>query len=63
MADCVAKRRHAHGERAGNSKLTEADVRSIRQSKQPLSAVAKRFEISTGYASEIRSGRRWAYVE
>lgn len=63
--------RHKKGRSRGGSmrgqvnpmaKLTEDDVRNIRQSTEPLLTVAKRFGISFQTVSNIRLRKTWRHV-
>lgn len=52
------------GERNGQAKLTETDVREIRrllESGEKLRVVAERFGISVSHVSDIKSRNNWAY--
>ena len=49
--------------RAGNYKLTEADVRAIRAADGTLEEIAKRFGISFQNVGLIRQRKTWAWVE
>lgn len=70
MADCKAKRRHAHGERSRHAKLTEVQVRQIRQlykktapRKGNAREVAAMFGVSVGIIHKIGRGESWRYVK
>ena len=61
MADCTARNRHnkPRGAAHWRAKLTESDVRLLRQLKrqgQSLSALARRFNINSGTVSRIARG-------
>lgn len=60
-ADCVAKGRHSHGERAGNAKLSNAqvaEVRRLRASEGLLQRdIAGRFGIHPSHVSRIVNRR------
>lgn len=62
MADMVAKSRQAHGERNGHAKLTEQDVLAIRASSDLHADLAKRYGVSQGHVSEIRSHKTWRII-
>lgn len=69
MADCKAKRRHAHGERNLHAKLTAAQVAEIkrsfwRKSKNEHNAhqLAARYGVQAGAIFAIANGRTWRYV-
>lgn len=63
------KQRHgttARGERDGNSKLTETDVREIRRLASQgvfLKEIARRFDISDINATCVVRGDTWAHIE
>lgn len=50
------------GERVANAKLTEADVRGIRECSLSVTNAAKEFGVSIAQVSRIRSGTRWGHV-
>lgn len=56
------KRRHAFGEKNGNAKLTEADVREIRRLRSAgvrIVEIARRFKISADHAGNIIRRKSW----
>lgn len=57
--DCASKRRHHHGERHRFSKLTDEDVRRIRElsAVRPQTKIARDYGISQGHVSEIVAGK------
>lgn len=58
VADMVAKGRQSRGDSHARAKLTSADVAAIRASQgASRRELAKRYSISIGYISAIRSGR------
>jgi len=64
MADRNAKKRHAHGERHGKAKLTEADVRAIRASTENDVVLAKRYGRGVSTIHAARSGRHyWKHLK
>lgn len=60
--DGVAAKRHAHGERLGTRRHTEALVREVRQSPERGCDVAKRLELPRSTVSLMRSRKTWKYV-
>lgn len=58
-ADCMAKRRHAHGDRQWLAKLTSAQVDEIRRRYTPgsSSALAKEFGVNRSYIWSIATHR------
>ena len=62
MADRNAKKRHAHGERMGSAKLTEADVLSIRASTESNKILAARYGRGIATIQHARSGRYWKHL-
>ena len=64
IADMVAKGREARGSGNGNTKLTEADVRSIRDEKDISELdIAKRYGASRSQIRRIRRGEHWAHLK
>ncbi len=62
MRDCVAKRRHAFGERNGNALLTTDEAKQVRRLAQDGIAqrdIAERFGIGQSHVSHIKAGRLW----
>lgn len=53
----------ARGERSGQAKLTEADVRAIRASSLLGRQLAHQYGISLGQIYKIRSGGYWSHVK
>jgi hypothetical protein len=66
IADMVKKGRQQRGERQGRAKLTESDVRQIRQlwAEQQLThaEIARRFGIGAPQVSRIGTRKRWKHV-
>ena len=65
QADRVAHGTTNRGERQGQSKLTEDDVRQIRSLKglEPQSVTAARFDVNQSTISDIRRRKRWAWLD
>jgi hypothetical protein len=72
--DAVKKNRHAHGEKSGKAKLTEQDVRVIRETYQfslggrngaPNSTpkLAKRFGVTTQAIASIVHRQHWKHIQ
>lgn len=64
--DEIAKGRHVFGERQGQAKLTEQDVRDIRQfivEGYSVASIAKAYDMSWTAISYIRSGRNWGWLK
>lgn len=57
--DCVERGRHARAGGEAGVKLTEADVRHIRQSDESGYALARRFGVSAPTISHVRTGHTW----
>jgi len=57
-----AIKRERHGEANPNAKLTEKKVLEIRSSKEPSDILAKKYNVSSGYISEIKAGKKWSYL-
>lgn len=65
LSDRDGKRRQAFGERNGRSKLTEADVRAIRELRSigmTQQAIASRFGVAQYTISMILNRKIWAFV-
>ncbi len=62
-ADKLAHGTTIHGERNGKTRLTAEDVVAIRNAPADLNALAKKYGVSKGCISKIRSGQRWSHVE
>lgn len=64
MKDMAAKGRGRapRGSRNPNAKLTEADVREIRATPGPASALAAKFRIDRSKICRIRNRKAWAHV-
>ena len=64
--DCIERRRIAHGEKSGASKLTEEQVRYIRENPERMTgrALAKRFCVNEHTVSRIklRNPQHWKYL-
>jgi len=64
MLGYIAVKMPARGQRSGNSKLSEDDVREIRRLVGVIGYedIAQRFGISRGYVSSIHCRRWWAWL-
>lgn len=62
IADKVMKNRQAKGMRHGNAKLTELQVRGIREAIGTQRDIAKRFNISQATVHMIKSGKYWVGI-
>jgi hypothetical protein len=62
MRDAKSKGRHAHGERHGRTKLTEAQVVDILDADGTQEAIAARYGLTRQAVSDIRRGARWKHV-
>lgn len=64
QADRLVHGTHNRGERQGMAKLTEADVRAIRQigSAESLSAIGRKFGVHAKTVSQIFSGQNWGWL-
>jgi len=63
MADARAHGTLACGEKHGASKLTEADVRAIRNDTRKLTEIAAEFGISFQHVSALKKGTKWRWLE
>lgn len=50
------------GERHGNAKLTDTDVRAIRSSALSLRALGRKYGVAHGAIAAIRRGEAWRHV-
>lgn len=50
------------GERNGRTSLSDADIIEIRNAPPDLGALMKKFGVSKGCISKIRSGSRWSHI-
>lgn len=62
MQDASKKGRIARGERVPQSKLTESQVREIRQDTRPQWEIANQFGIDQGMVSKIKTRKSWKHV-
>lgn len=51
-----------NGQRNGNAKLTDDQVRAIKADTRPLKVVAAEYGVSFGLIGHIRQGRAWRHV-
>jgi hypothetical protein len=67
MADKMVKGRHVYGTSKGEShgcaKLTETEVRAIRESQETGVALAAQYGVSTTQVSDIRNRRSWQHID
>jgi DNA-binding XRE family transcriptional regulator len=66
VADMIAKGRHYHGERKHNAKLTDNDVRLIREMYESRlytrGQIADRFGIAKSTLGSLLSGKYWKHI-
>lgn len=62
VKDCKAKNRDAVGEKHGNSKLTESQVREIRSSSKTGRYLAVEYGVSFQTISEIKLRKKWKHI-
>lgn len=65
IQDMVNKKRHVLGERNGNAKLTEENVKQIRELSKlgtPRKNIAQQFKVSYVTITFIVTGRSWSHV-
>jgi hypothetical protein len=65
VADMVSKERHSRGEHRPNSKLTEAQVREIRERRaagERRRDLANSFDVSEWTIQNIYSGKSWSWL-
>lgn len=63
MAEMVERDRHPRGERNGHAKLTEAEVRMIRESNLTQRVLADMLGVHQSTISKTRSGHRWKHQD
>lgn len=63
MADKMQKKRHAHGEKIGRKKLTDKDVRAIKQDNRTQVVVGAEYGVTHRVIGKIRDGSLWKHVE
>ena len=61
-ADRDRHNRQVRGQAVGNSKLTEADVRSIRADVRPQKEIAADFGVTQTMVSRIKLGKAWGWL-
>ena len=52
-----------HGERAGNSKLTEEQVKEIRSASGSQTKIARKYGIAQSQVSNIKTGKQWSHLK
>lgn len=60
--DCCNKKRHAYGEKTWNSKLTDIDVKTIRESKKSNTELARFYHVSQPIISYAKNRKTWKHV-
>lgn len=63
LRDAVKKGRIRHGEKHRDSKLTEKDVREIREAPRFHRGFARKYGVSTSTISDVRNYKRWKHVK
>ena len=63
MGDMVAKRRHSHGEKTPQAKLTKEQVKEILESKETHQILSDRYGVSRRHIGDIRTGVCWNHLE
>jgi DNA invertase Pin-like site-specific DNA recombinase len=53
---------HARGEGQWMARLSEEDVRELRRSDEPYTAIAKRLGVSVGSVYQAKHGKTWRHV-
>lgn len=62
VADMVAKRRHQHGEKHSNAKLTAAQAHAIYHDPRPQQEIAHTYGRARTTISSIKIGKSWRYA-
>ena len=60
--DAQRKKRHPYGEKVGNSKLTESDVKTIRESNLSHAALGRRFSVTAVCIQKARVRQTWKHI-
>lgn len=65
IQDCVQKGRHVtgHGESSHLAKLSDNDIREIREWKGIQRVIGEKFGISQAHVSRIQLGQSWAHLD
>ena len=53
---------HVKGAISGSAKLTEIQVKEIKQSNSPVTFLAKKYNVSKSTVSLIKKGKRWSHI-
>lgn len=62
-ADKIGHGTAPRGELHGHSKLTEGDVLAIRADPRTQAVIAADYGVSSAYVSQIKSGKRWSWLD
>lgn len=62
VADKMAKGRHARGEATPAARLTEADVRAIRNDPRDNATIGREYGVTTTTIWQIKHRKRWQHV-
>lgn len=63
MQDASRRGRIAHGQRSGRAKISDADVRVIRASRDTAASLAAVYGVTAPTINAIRRRRTWKHVE
>jgi hypothetical protein len=63
MQDAAEKGRVARGEKHTRAKLTESQVREIRQSPAPYRTLADRYGVTPGAILNVKKRKTWAWLD
>jgi hypothetical protein len=58
-----ARKRALKGESHANSKLTDADVRYIRESKETVMDIAKKLNVSRAIIYDVKARKTWRHIQ
>lgn len=62
VRDCMKKGRHAHGEKNGSSKLTEAQVMEIIEDGRTLARIAESHGVDIITVYDIKARKTWKHI-
>jgi hypothetical protein len=62
VADMMAKGRNIMGMRVGNSKLSDADIRAIKNDNRVQRIIAEQYGVDQSTISDIKAGQSWRHI-
>lgn len=61
--DKISHGRSLRGSNHSNARLTEADVRAIRASSDPIGQLSERYGLSAAHTEAVKNGRKWRWLK